>query len=48
LYKNDKFLLDELLLDIVKKNQFNIIVQDFLHLLKKLCIVILQNSIIYH
>ncbi len=48
LYENDKSLLDESLLDTVKKNQFNMTAQDFLHLLKKLCIVILQNSIIYH
>ncbi len=47
-YKNDKSLLNELLLDIVEKDQFNMTAQDFLHLLKKLRIVILQNSIIYH
>ncbi len=47
-YENDKSLLDESLLDTVEKDQFNMIAQDFLHLLKKLCIVILQNLIIYH
>ncbi len=48
LYENDKSLLDESLFNTVEKNQFNMIIQDFLHLLKKFCIVILQNSIIYH
>ena len=48
LYKNDKSLLNELLLDTVEKDQFNMTAQDFLCLLKKLCIMILQNSIIYH
>ncbi len=47
-YKNDKSLLDESLLDTVEKDWFNMTAQDFLHLLKKLCIMILQNSIIYH
>ncbi len=47
-YENDKSLLDKLLLDTVEKNRFDMTAQDFLRLLKKLCIVILQNSIIYH
>ncbi len=47
-YKNDKSLLNELLLDTVKKDWFDMTAQDFLRLLKKLRIVILQNSIIYH
>ncbi len=47
-YKNDKSLLNKSLLDIVEKNQFNMTAQDFLCLLKKFCIVILQNSIIYY
>jgi len=41
-------LLNKSLLDIVEKNQFNMTAQDFLCLLKKFCIVILQNSIIYY
>ena len=41
-------MLDESLLDTVEKDWFNMTAQDFLRLLKKLCIVILQNSIIYH
>ena len=47
-YENDKSLLDESLLDTVEEDQFNMTAQDFLHLLKKLYIMILQNSIIYH
>ncbi len=47
-YENDKSLLDESLLDTVEKDQFDMTAQDFLRLLKKLRIVILQNSIIYH
>ncbi len=47
-YENDKSLLDELLFNTVEKDQFDMTAQDFLHLLKKLCIMILQNSIIYH
>ena len=47
-YENDKSLLNESLLDTVEKDWFDMTAQDFLRLLKKLRIVILQNSIIYH
>ncbi len=46
-YENHKSLLDESLLDTAGKDRFDMTAQDFLRLLKKLRIVILQNSIIY-